>query len=180
MWPFEQRRKRTCSTSPKHRRSSTSHSRPIPPAFPEATAPQVLELEDGDTLNLHVAARSQTAWRQHRADARLQRLDPRPDPPRPTGIRGHRQRHQRRRPGHHRALARATAGEQVRRCTARDPAADPDRGQLHLPHPVPRPRPVLVPPAHSRGLHPGDGPLRQHHRRARRTGVLARPTATLS
>ena len=39
---------------------------------------------------------------------------------------------------------------------------DPGRRQLHLPDPVPRPRPVLVPPAHPRGLHPGDGPVRQH------------------
>ena len=36
---------------------------------------------------------------------------------------------------------------------------------VHLPRRVPRPRPLLVPPAHPRGLRPGDGPLRQHPRR---------------
>ena len=39
------------------------------------------------------------------------------------GSRDHRPRHQRGRPGHHRALARAAAGEQVRRGAARDPGA---------------------------------------------------------
>ena len=118
-------------------------------------------------------ARGQGSRRQHRADARLQRLHPRPHPARPAGVGGDRQRHQRRRPGHHRALARAATGQQVRRRPARDPAADPGRRQLHLPHPLPRPRPVLVPPAHPGGLHPGDGPLRQHPGRARRTRLLA-------
>ena len=63
----------------------------------------------------------QAAGRQHGADARLQRLDPRPHPEGPAGLGGHRPRHQRRRPRHHRALARAAAGEQVRRRAARDP-----------------------------------------------------------
>ena len=37
---------------------------------------------------------------------------------------------------------------------------------------VPGPRPVLVPPAHPRGLRAGARPLRQRHRRARRPGLL--------
>ena len=49
----------------------------------------------------------------------------------------------------------------------------PVGGELHLPDPVPRPGPVLVPPAHPRGLHPGDGPVRQHPGRPRRPGLLA-------
>ena len=44
---------------------------------------------------------------------------------------------------------------------------------------VPRRRLLLVPPAHPRGLRPGDGPVRHHHRRARRRRLLAagRPAA---
>ena len=38
---------------------------------------------------------------------------------------------------------------------------------------VPRSRAVLVPPAHPRGLRPGDGPVRQRARRAGRPGLLA-------
>ena len=38
---------------------------------------------------------------------------------------------------------------------------------------VPRPRRLLVPPAHPRGLRPGDGPLRQRHRRPRGPRLLA-------
>ena len=33
-------------------------------------------------------------------------------------------------------------------------------GHVHLQAPVPRPRLLLVPPAHPRGLRPGDGPVR--------------------
>ena len=38
--------------------------------------------------------------------------------------------------------------------------------QLHRPGHVPRSRALLVPPAHPRGLRPGDGPLRQRPGRA--------------
>ena len=38
---------------------------------------------------------------------------------------------------------------------------------------VPRSGRLLVPPAHPRGLRPGDGPLRQHPRRPGRSGLLA-------
>ena len=42
-----------------------------------------------------------------------------------------------------------------------------------LPRHVPRPRRLLVPPAHPRGLRAGDGPLRQHPRRPGRSRLLA-------
>ena len=55
----------------------------------------------------------------------------------------------------------------------------PHGGHIHLPTPVPRPGLLLVPPAHPRGLRPGDGPLRRDHRRALGSGLLAagRPPA---
>ena len=49
----------------------------------------------------------------------------------------------------------------------------PVGGSLHLPDLVPRPGRVLVPPAHPRGLRPGDGAVRQHRRRADRSRLLA-------
>ena len=52
----------------------------------------------------------------------------------------------------------------------------PVGGRVHLPHPVPRPRSVLVPPAHPRGLHPGAGPVRQHPGGPGRAGLLAAGT----
>ena len=48
----------------------------------------------------------------------------------------------------------------------------PIGGRFSCTRRVPGPGPVLVPPAHPRGLRPGDGPVRQRHRRARRPGVL--------
>ena len=56
----------------------------------------------------------------------------------------------------------------------------PVGGELHLPDPVPRPRPVLVPPAHPRGLHPGDGPVRQHPGRPRPTRATGRRLTAMS
>ena len=52
----------------------------------------------------------------------------------------------------------------------------PIGGRLHLPDRVPRPRRLLVPPAHPRGLRPGDGAVREHRRRSGRPRLLvARP-----
>ena len=81
--------------------------------------------------------------------------------------------HQRRRPGGDRPLAWTAARQPLRR-HARDAAADPGRRGLLLPDAVPRPGPLLVPPAHPRGLRPGDGPLRQHRRRTRATPTTGR------
>ena len=71
------------------------------------------------------------------------------------------------------------AREPLRRRPRGDAGADRPRRDLHLPAAVPRPRLLLVSPAHPRGLRPGDGPLRGHHRRAVRPGLLAagRPRA---
>ena len=107
------------------------------------------------------------------ADAGLQRVHPGSHGAGASGLGDRRAGHQRRRHGHHRALAWAAAGEQVRRGAARDAATDPGGRQLHLPAQVPRRRPVLVPPAHPGGLRPGTRPVRQHHRRPRRARLLA-------
>ena len=50
----------------------------------------------------------------------------------------------------------------------------PIGGKLHVPGAVPRRRALLVPPSHPRGLRPGDGPLREHHRRSRSTLTTGR------
>ena len=50
----------------------------------------------------------------------------------------------------------------------------PVGGTVHLPDRVPRPRRLLVPPAHPRGLRPGDGPVRQHPRRPGRRRTTGR------
>ena len=76
------------------------------------------------------------------------------------------------RPGGDGALARAAARQPLRR-HARDAGADPGRRHVHLPDRVPRPGRLLVPPAHPRGLRPGDGPVREHPRRPRRSRLLA-------
>ena len=44
---------------------------------------------------------------------------------------------------------------------------------LHLPGARSRPRRLLVPPAHPRGLRPGDGPVREHPRHPERARLLA-------
>ena len=44
---------------------------------------------------------------------------------------------------------------------------------LHLPGARARPRRLLVPPAHPRGLRPGDGPVREHPRHPERARLLA-------
>src|SRR5215212_7766712 len=98
-----------------------------PTGLPEATTPEVLELADGDTLNLRVAP---VAKRLH--DSTVRMLGYNGSIPGPTL---HVQQ------GSEvivnvtndgdldTTVHWATAGEQVRRGTARDPAADPDRGQ---------------------------------------------------
>ena len=48
--------------------------------LPEARPPELVELADGDQLRPADRAGGQAARRRHRADAGLQRLDPRPDP----------------------------------------------------------------------------------------------------
>ena len=45
---------------------------------------------------------------------------------------------------------------------------------------VPRSRRLLVPPAHPRGLRPGDGPVRQHPRRSRPTPTTGRRSTARS
>ena len=99
---------------------------------------------------------------------------PGPDLARRSGVGDHRAGDQRRRRRGDRPLARPSAGEPLRRRPARDAGADPDRRDVHLQGPVPRRRVLLVPPAHPRGLRPGDGPVRHDRRRARRPVVLAR------
>ena len=115
----------------------------------------------------------QAARRRDRADARLQRLDPGPDA---EGA-----RRARRSSSTSRTTATWRRPSTGTGCGSRTATTGPTRPrrpmpvgeQLHGPRRVPRPGALLVPPAHPRGLRPGDGPVRQHPRRARRSRLLA-------
>ena len=102
----------------------------------------------------------------------LQRLDPRPDP---AGAEGSElvvdvaTTATSRRPCTGTGCGSTTATTEPTRPRRRSPVG----GSFTLPGALPRPRRLLVPPAHPRGLRPGDGPLRQRRRRARRPGLLA-------
>ena len=87
----------------------------------------------------HRAGR-QAARRRHRADARLQRLDPRPDAARPPGIGDHRPRPQRRR--HSRRPSTGTgcgSTTATTACRTRRRRRSPIGGELHLPARFPDP-----------------------------------------
>ena len=118
-------------------------------------------------------ARHEGDRRIDRSDDRLQRLDSRADAARRSRLRDHRRRHEQRRRRDDRPLARPSARQPLRRRPGRHPGADRDRRRLHLPGQVPRPRLLLVPPPSARGLRPGDGDVRDDHRRARRRDLLA-------
>ena len=62
----------------------------------DATRPEVVELDDGDTVRAADRAGREAAWRRPCPDALLQRLDPGPDVAGAAGIGGHRARPQRR------------------------------------------------------------------------------------
>ena len=98
--------------------------------------------------------------RRDRADAGLQRLGAGTDPQDPPGCDGHRARHQPRRPRGNRPLARPTTREPLRR-HPRHAGPDPGRREVHVPAARARPRRLLVPPPHPRGLWPGTGPVRK-------------------
>ena len=139
--------------------------------LPAASATATVELSDGDRFALRIAPVTKRI-----GDATVRMLAYNGSIPGPTlqgraGLRDRRRRRERGRSGGDRPLARAAAGEPLRR-HARDAGADPGRRQLHLPRPVPGPGRLLVPPAHPRGLRPGDGPLRQRPRRPVRPRLL--------
>ena len=92
--------------------------------LPEAKRTEIVELGDGDTYDLDIAPVAKRLGDATRADARLQRLDPRPDAEGPAGIDDHRARHEPRRHRRDRALARPAARQPLRR-HARDAGADP-------------------------------------------------------
>ena len=139
--------------------------------LPAATAAELVELAEGQRFRVADRAGEQAARRRHGADAGLQRLDSRADAEGPPGLGDRGRRRQRRRPGADRALAWPAPGQPLRR-HARDAGADPRRRPVLLSRDVPRSRRLLVPPAHPRGLRPGDGPLRQRDRRARGPRLL--------
>ena len=133
-----------------------------------------LSLADGDRLELTITP---VASRVGDDIVRMLAYNgsiPGPDAARAAGVRDRRARHERRRRRGDRALARAASREPLRRRAARHAEADPGRRRLHLPRAVPRRGPVLVPPAHPRGLHAGLGAVRQHRRRAQRTPTTGR------
>ena len=107
--------------------------------LPEARASEVIELGDGDRFDLTIAPVAKRIGDATGADARLQRLDSRADAQGARGL-GGRRRH--REPGRHGSngpLARAAAGEPLRR-NPRDPAADGRRRALHRARHLPRSR----------------------------------------
>ena len=119
-------------------------------------------------------AGDQALRRRHGADAGLQRLDPRADAEGPRGL-GDRSSTSSTRATWSRpctgtgcawttAPTARTRPRRRSRSAAASPAAStfPDPGRL------------LVPPAHPRGLRPGDGPVRQRDRRARPTPTTGR------
>ena len=121
--------------------STTSDQFPTEAAgLPEARAPEMVELADGDQFDLRIAPVAKRIGDSDRADARLQRLDPRARSSRcAEGVGDRGRRRERGRHGGHRSLARPAAGEPLRR-HPRDAGADPGRRQLHRPGRVPRPR----------------------------------------
>ena len=64
--------------------------------------------------------------------------------------------------------------------TTETQAPIPDRRPLQLPPQFPRPGHLLVPPAHSRGLRPGDGACRDDHRRTERLPATGPPPTARS
>ena len=148
---------------------TAGHSRPTP-GLPEAPARRWSSSPTATTSTWDRAGR-QADRRGDGADARLQRLDPRPDA---EGAEGSEVVVDIENQGDMEATVHwhGLRLENHYDGTARDPAADPGR-RRYTAHPLPRPGRLLVPPAHPRGLRPGDGPVRQRDRRARRPGLLA-------
>ncbi len=139
--------------------------------LPAARPTDTIELADGECFELRIAPVTKRI-----GDATVRMLAyngsiPGPTLTRAPGLGDRGRRDQRRRPGGDRALARAAAGEPLRR-HARDAGADPGRRPVLVSRPVPRPGRLLVPPAHPRGLRPGAGPVRQHPRRPGRSRLL--------
>ena len=88
--------------------------------LPAATATEVVELGDGDRFELRIAPVDEADRRRDGADARLQRLDPRPDAAGAPRARRSSSTSQRGRPRGDGALARPAARQPLRR-HARDP-----------------------------------------------------------
>ena len=116
-----------------HDRPRPTPSPPTPPASTTVSPDAGRRARRRRHLRPAHRAGRQAARRRPGAHARVQRLDPRPDAPRPPGIRDHRPRPQRRRHRGHRPLARAAPRQPVRRRAVRDAGADPDRRRVHLP-----------------------------------------------
>ena len=107
--------------------------------LPDVAPSTVVDVADGDCLRAARRTGREAARRAHGAHAR--RTTARSPGRRCASARAprSRRRRQRGRPRDNRALARAAAGEPLRR-DPRDAGADPGRRQLHLPRAVPRSR----------------------------------------
>ena len=163
---------RCTSQATTHHSQHEPSSRARPRACRMRAPTELVELADGDEFELEIAP-----VKKQIGDATVRMLAyngsvPGPTLKVPAGRDDHRPRHEPRRPRRDRALARAAAREPLRR-HARDAGADPGRRDLHLPGARARPGRLLVPPAHPRGLRPGDGPLREHPRHPERARLLA-------
>ena len=127
--------------------------------LPDASAPQVIRLNDGDRFDLHI-----TPVRKRIDDAQLRMLGYNGSIPGPTlhVDQGSEITVEVRNDGDLDATVHwhGLRLKKIRRSSARYPGTDPDRGDVHLQGPVSRRRLLLVPPAHPRGLRPGDGVVR--------------------
>ena len=127
----------------------TTCSRPTPADSLRQLPPQVMHLGDGEGFDLRISP-----VRKRIGDAELRMLAYNGSIPGPRlhvdqGSEITVQVTNRRRRRSDGPLARAPAGEPLRRGPTRDAGADPDRRHVHLQGAVPRRRLLLVPPAHA-------------------------------
>ncbi len=111
--------------------SATDHFSQDATGLPESRPTEIVDVRAGRGVRAAHRAGRQAHRRRGRADAGLQRVDPRPDAAGRAGLGDRRRRRQRGRPRGDGALARAAAGQPLRR-HARDAGADPDRRALHV------------------------------------------------
>ena len=147
--------------------------------LPEASSPSVVSLHDGDSFDLDIRP-----VRKKIGDAEVRMLGYNGSIPGPTMQvdQGSQITVNVRNDGDVDATVHwhgLQAREPLRRGARRDAGADRARGHVLLQAAVSRSRALLVPPAHPRGLRPGDGPVRTHSGRALRPLLLAtrRPAA---
>ena len=139
----------------------------------DVSQPTTIRLHDGDYFDLRIAPVRKNIDGDDLRMLAYNGSIPGPNLHVDQGSEDYSPRQQRWRRRRHCPLARPAAGKPLRRCTARNPGADPSWRHVHVQAAVPRRRVLLVPPAHSRGLRAGNGAVRHDRRRTQRSGVLA-------